>query len=232
MTLHHHNNEHNTKRGSVAAADGGISKCASCGKTELFGVKLKFCTACKLVKYCGVECQKNHRPEHKKACKKRAAELKSQCNNNNTTIMIGNNNDGDSEEGMVDHESLARMLESGDISTDRILFTAPQQVTIQPGQDFQSAMNEAKLIADRRMVLQQAHLRFSCLARMSYNSGLDFERHYRDLYEDILNMIYGLINYSMWTMKIRHMQNLPREYWVHCAPSSGSVVIWRSVQRL
>lgn len=127
------------------------------------------------MKYCGVECQKNHRPEHKKACKKRAAELKSQCNDNSN---INSTNNDDSEEGMMDHESLARMLESGDISTDRILFAAPQHVTIQPGQTFQSAMNEAKLIADRRMVLQQAHLRFSCLARMSYNSGMDFERHY------------------------------------------------------
>ncbi len=38
-------------------------------------VKLKKC-ACKLVKYCSVECQKNHRPQHKKACKKQAAELR------------------------------------------------------------------------------------------------------------------------------------------------------------
>jgi hypothetical protein len=187
-----------TTPNEAAAADGGISKCASCGKTELFGVKLKFCTACKLVKYCGVECQKNHRPEHKKACKKRAAELKSQCNDNSN---INSTNNDDSEGGMVDHESLARMLESGDISTDRILFAAPQHVTIQPGQTFQSAMNEAKLIADRRMVLQQAHLRFSCLARMSYNSGMDFERHYRDLYKDILKY------HDIWFDKLFNVDN-------------------------
>ena len=36
---------------------------------------LKACTACKLVKYCNRECQIAHRPQHKKACKKRAAEL-------------------------------------------------------------------------------------------------------------------------------------------------------------
>mmetsp|Transcript_18483 Transcript_18483/g.41890 ORF Transcript_18483/g.41890 Transcript_18483/m.41890 type:complete len:82 (+) Transcript_18483:1-246(+) len=34
------------------------------------------CTACFLVKYCSVDCQKTHRKQHKKACKKRAAELK------------------------------------------------------------------------------------------------------------------------------------------------------------
>ena len=39
-------------------------------------MKLKNCTACRLVKYCGVGCQKAHRKQHKKACKQRAAELK------------------------------------------------------------------------------------------------------------------------------------------------------------
>ena len=34
------------------------------------------CTACYLVRYCGVQCQKNHRPMHKRVCKKRAAELR------------------------------------------------------------------------------------------------------------------------------------------------------------
>jgi len=50
--------------------------CASCGKVEVDDVKLKMCTACKLVKYCSVECQKNHRPQHKNACRKRAAEIR------------------------------------------------------------------------------------------------------------------------------------------------------------
>ncbi len=50
--------------------------CANCGKAEVDDIKLKICTACKLVKYCSVDCQQNHRPQHKKACKKRAAELR------------------------------------------------------------------------------------------------------------------------------------------------------------
>jgi hypothetical protein len=49
--------------------------CASCGKAEVDDVKLKKC-ACNLVKYCTVECQKNHRPQHKKLCRKRLAELR------------------------------------------------------------------------------------------------------------------------------------------------------------
>jgi hypothetical protein len=59
---------------------GGIEEadevCASCGKAAVDDIKLKICTACKLVKYCSVECQKNHRPQHKKACKKRMAEIR------------------------------------------------------------------------------------------------------------------------------------------------------------
>ena len=49
--------------------------CANCGKGEESSGDLKACTACKLVKYCNRECQIAHRPQHKKACKQRAAEL-------------------------------------------------------------------------------------------------------------------------------------------------------------
>ena len=52
-----------------------LSSCANCGKGEDSSVDLKACTACKLVKYCNRDCQIAHRPQHKKACKKRAAEL-------------------------------------------------------------------------------------------------------------------------------------------------------------
>ena len=49
--------------------------CANCGKAAVDNIKLKKC-ACNLVKYCSVDCQKNHRSQHKKACKKRLAELR------------------------------------------------------------------------------------------------------------------------------------------------------------
>ena len=49
--------------------------CANCGKGEENSGDLKACTACKLVKYCNRECQIAHRPQHKKTCRKRAAEL-------------------------------------------------------------------------------------------------------------------------------------------------------------
>jgi len=55
-----------------------ISICANCGKGEEESVKLKSCTACKLVKYCSRDCQIAHRSQHKKECRKRAAELHDQ----------------------------------------------------------------------------------------------------------------------------------------------------------
>ena len=56
-------------------ADNTMTACANCGKGEENSGDLKACCACKLVKYCNRECQIAHRPQHKKACKKRAAEL-------------------------------------------------------------------------------------------------------------------------------------------------------------
>ena len=60
----------------VPCEDGGDEACANCGKHESDTVKLKNCNACRLVKYCGVDCQRAHRKQHKKACKQRVAELK------------------------------------------------------------------------------------------------------------------------------------------------------------
>lgn len=52
------------------------SCCASCGIVKNNDVKLKNCTGCYLVSYCSIQCQKDHRPKHKRACRKRAAELR------------------------------------------------------------------------------------------------------------------------------------------------------------
>src|SRR6056300_813404 len=49
--------------------------CANCGIVAVDHIKLKKC-ACNLVKYCSVGCQKQHRPKHKRACRKRLAELR------------------------------------------------------------------------------------------------------------------------------------------------------------
>ncbi len=59
----------------VLEADDSEPRCASCGITGGDGINLMLCTACKLVRYCGIKCQKEHRPQHKRACKERAAEL-------------------------------------------------------------------------------------------------------------------------------------------------------------
>jgi hypothetical protein len=50
------------------------SSCANCGRAEEFKAIPKVCSARMLVKYCSRECQIAHRPQHKKACKNRAAE--------------------------------------------------------------------------------------------------------------------------------------------------------------
>ena len=49
--------------------------CANCGKLGSDSAKLKNCTACYLVKYCGVDCQRSHRKQHKNECRQKAAEL-------------------------------------------------------------------------------------------------------------------------------------------------------------
>ena len=59
----------------MMAKEDTITNCANCGRGEESSFDLKACTACKLVKYCNRECQIAHRPLHKKACKKRAAEI-------------------------------------------------------------------------------------------------------------------------------------------------------------
>jgi len=59
----------------VPDGNGGDEACANCSKHQSDTVKLKNCTACRLAEYCGVDCQRAHRKQHKKACKQRAAEL-------------------------------------------------------------------------------------------------------------------------------------------------------------
>eukprot|EP00985_Skeletonema_marinoi_P016387 scaffold8797_cov83-Skeletonema_marinoi.AAC.2 len=53
-----------------------ISSCASCGIAEVDEVKLKECADCDLARYCGIKCEQEDKLQHKRACKKRAAELR------------------------------------------------------------------------------------------------------------------------------------------------------------
>ncbi len=54
-----------------------MMRCASCGQAEIDDIKLKDCDdGCDLVKYCGDECQRNHKEQHEQECKKRKAELR------------------------------------------------------------------------------------------------------------------------------------------------------------
>ena len=62
------------KMSAAADEDTTMMNCASCGEADGDDIKLKRC-ACKLVKYCSVKCQKHHRKQHKRDCKRRVAEL-------------------------------------------------------------------------------------------------------------------------------------------------------------
>ena len=68
---------HSSHRSTSADADSesDTMMCASCSVTAGDNIKLKDCSASKLVKYCSTKCQREHRSQHKQACKKRAAEL-------------------------------------------------------------------------------------------------------------------------------------------------------------
>ena len=63
---------------AVESENETMQRCASCGTvgSDDDDIILKNCTACHLVKYCSVKCQKEHRSQHKIACRKRAAELR------------------------------------------------------------------------------------------------------------------------------------------------------------
>ena len=58
--------------GNIRSDNATTELCANCGKE---GGNLKLCAACKLVKYCSRDCQFAHRPQHKKECRRRVAEL-------------------------------------------------------------------------------------------------------------------------------------------------------------
>ena len=60
-----------------ATTDDTLSCCASCGIADVDNIKkLKECDDCDLVRYCSDECQRDHKPQHEEACKKRTAELR------------------------------------------------------------------------------------------------------------------------------------------------------------
>ena len=54
------NNTNKSKNTTVA-----FYKCAGC---DNLGADFKVCSKCKMAKYCSASCQKEHWPEHKKAC--------------------------------------------------------------------------------------------------------------------------------------------------------------------
>eukprot|EP00985_Skeletonema_marinoi_P010150 scaffold4785_cov133-Skeletonema_marinoi.AAC.1 len=64
------------KEAPEAEGRNAYSYCAACGIAEIDNILLNECNHCKSVRYCGVKCQKEHRPWHKEEYKKRVAELR------------------------------------------------------------------------------------------------------------------------------------------------------------
>ena len=97
----------------------------------------------------------------------------------------------------MDEATLAAMIERGEIEPDEIQFGMPNTIYI-PDEctDPEAYIAERNLINERLMILKEAHFRFSCLSKVSYNSGLDFEHHYQILYDDIME------HYGLWFDKI------------------------------
>ncbi len=65
-------NARNTPIMASTAPMSTTDRCAACDRVS---ANLKTCTACKMVKYCGVECQRNHRSAHREVCERRTEEL-------------------------------------------------------------------------------------------------------------------------------------------------------------
>ena len=60
-------NTHNTPMMTSTAPMSTTDRCAACDRVS---ANLKTCSACKMAKYCGVECQRKHRSAHREACEK------------------------------------------------------------------------------------------------------------------------------------------------------------------
>ena len=90
------------KESTSAVTDEDMLRCASCGKSEdAKGIgKLKTCTACKSVKYCSVDCQRNHRKVHKKECKRIEKEVLEgkQYDLSKVATTLDNANDGEDDD--------------------------------------------------------------------------------------------------------------------------------------
>ncbi|KAL7552087.1 hypothetical protein ACHAWF_015299 [Thalassiosira exigua] len=89
---------------------------------------------------------------------------------------------------MMDAEALARMIESGEIREDDVRYHVQESIEVPPDcENVEEYLNDSgNLLMDRLVILKQAHLRFSCFSRVSHQSTMDFERHYTELYEDIV----------------------------------------------
>lgn len=94
-----------------------------------------------------------------------------------------------------DDADIVHLLEQGEIEEKDIFFDAEEEFTIPhlgTCTDIQSMTEHIKHHASQHqstvhhiIKLKQAYLRFTILSKVSGNTQMDFERYYRELYEDI-----------------------------------------------
>ena len=102
----------------------------------------------------------------------------------------------------MEEAEVARMIERGELDEDNLCFTIQEQIEIPADcDDMSSFLNDTKLISDRLVKLKQAHLRFSLLSKVSYNHSFEFEKYYRELYEDIQE------HHDIWFDKLFNVDN-------------------------
>ena len=88
----------------------------------------------------------------------------------------------------TDDAEIIRKLESGEMTEADIFMSIDEDIDIPPNAsptEIQALLARAQYRSERIMKLKMARLRFKLLSKVGNNTQMDFERYYRELYEDI-----------------------------------------------
>lgn len=83
-------------------------------------------------------------------------------------------------------KELIEAARNGTLDESQIMHTSLVNVDVPPGMSMKEAMQfNVDVIQPRMAKLSMAHLRFEMFAKLYGNSNMEYERYYRDLYQDI-----------------------------------------------